>query len=387
MEETGGDRGDALRASILSEIQEQGSIPFVRWMESCLYHPEFGYYQAEARIGKEGDYFTSPCVSPVFGYLVAKQLAQMQEFLGGEVFDVLEMGGGRGFLCNDVLHWAQENRPSFYQKLRYFLIETSPHFLKDQKTRLAREEQQGKVFWIPPERFWTEDDRFEGCFVSNELIDAFPVHRVMLEQGVLKELYITHRDGRFEETWQRPSSPELSSYFEWMGIGLHESQRAEVNLHALDWMRKAAQALTRGFVLTIDYGALAEELYSPYRMEGTLRSYFRHRISENPLERPGEQDITCHVNFTALIRKGEESGLRLTGFVPQYRFLLGLGFLQEVERMERGLSELDALKMRLSLKHLIEPERGMGEVFKVLVQHKGVENPDLDGLKELRSTK
>jgi SAM-dependent MidA family methyltransferase len=142
--------------------------------------------------------------------------------------------------------------------------------------------------------------------------------------------------------------------------------------------------LKKGFVLTIDYGYPAEELYAPYRTEGTLLCYHRHQASEKFLERLGEQDITSHVNFTGLIRKGEEMGLRLTGLVPQYQFLMGLGLLQEMDSLGRALSEVDGLNLRLTLKHLIEPEAGMGEIFKVLVQHKGIENPRLDGLRELR---
>jgi SAM-dependent MidA family methyltransferase len=143
--------------------------------------------------------------------------------------------------------------------------------------------------------------------------------------------------------------------------------------------------LERGFVLTIDYGYLAEELYAPHRREGTLLCYYQHQASENPYERLGEQDITSHVNFTGLIRKGEEVGLRFAGLVPQYRFLIGLGILEQMETLGKELTELEGLKWRLSLKHLIEPELGMGEVFKVLVQHKGMDQPQLDGLRDLGS--
>jgi SAM-dependent MidA family methyltransferase len=170
-----------------------------------------------------------------------------------------------------------------------------------------------------------------------------------------------------------------------MDVALQEGQRAEVNLKALDWMEKVSHCLKKGFVLTIDYGYLAEELYGPHRREGTLLCYTQHRTSDNPYEQLGEQDITAHVNFTGLIQKGEEVGLRFTGLVPQYRFLIALGLLQEIESLGREMSEIDALQLRLSVKHLIEPEVGMGEVFKVLIQHKGIREPELDGLRELRS--
>jgi SAM-dependent MidA family methyltransferase len=206
---------------------------------------------------------------------------------------------------------------------------------------------------------------------------------VVLQQGRLRELYVTEKDGEFREQWGDPSDPRIASYFSSLECSLEEGQRAEVNLRALEWMEEVARNLRKGFVLTIDYGYPAYELYTPHRSEGTLLCYFQHRVSENPYERLGEQDITSHVNFTSLIRKGEEEGLRFTGLVPQYRFLFGVGLLEEMESLGKSMSDEEALQMRLSIKHLIEPETGMGEVFKVLIQHKGIERPELDGLKDL----
>jgi len=386
MEKEDRDHGEGLRAFILSQIEARGPIPFARFMEWSLYHPQFGYYQTDGKkIGKEGDYYTSSCVHPLFGCLMAKQLRQMAQLLGEKAFHVVEMGGGNGFLCKDIFQWAKEKAPSFYQSLRYTLIETAPSFLREQKRRLEEEERKGKVFWMNLEELGKEADLLEGCFLSNELVDAFPVHRVILDQGRLRELYVTQRNGRFEDEWREPSDPRLSTYFESMGVSLQEGQKAEVNLQALDWMEKLGRRLKRGFVVTIDYGSLAEELYASYRHEGTLRCFYRHQVSEDPYERVGEQDITSHVNFTGLIRKGEEVGLRLVGLVPQYRFLMGLGFVEEMAALERGLSEIDGLKLRLALKHLIDPEIGMGEVFNVLIQQKGFAEPRLDGIRELRS--
>jgi SAM-dependent MidA family methyltransferase len=386
MEEEKKNREESLRKFILSQIEKRGPLPFSQFMAWCLYHPEYGYYQSKGtRIGKEGDYYTSPSVSPLFGHLIAKQLFQMAEILGGENFDVVEMGGGRGFLCEDIIDWAKKNSPAFYQQLRYHLIETSAPFLREQRERLSEKEREGRVFWIDPKMFGEGKVQIQGCFLSNELVDAFPVHRVILDQGNLKEIYVTQRNGQFEEQWGELSDPRIASYFHSMDITLQEGQKAEVNLLALEWMERVARCLERGFVLTIDYGCLSEELYAPNRREGTLLCYFQHQASENSYERLGKQDITSHVNFTSLIRKGEEVGLSFTGLVPQYRFLIGLGILEQMETLGKGLSELDGLKLRLSLKNLIEPEMGMGEVFKVLVQHKGMDQPQLDGLRDLGS--
>jgi SAM-dependent MidA family methyltransferase len=386
MEEEKRGRGELLKQFILSRIAEKGAVPFSQFMEWCLYHPEYGYYQSEdLRIGKEGDYYTSPCVHPLFGGMVAKQLSQMAEILGEGNFDVVEMGGGRGFLCQDILNWAKKKTPDFFNRLRYYLLETSPSLLKEQKERLRPYEEEGKIDWMDPIIFEKEKDRIRGCILSNELVDAFPVHQVVFDHGKLKEVYVTRHDGQLKEVMDEPSDPALLSYFESMGIRLQEGQRAEVNLRALDWMEKVGRFLERGFVLTVDYGYLAEELYAPHRRSGTLLCYYRHQASQNPYEHLGEQDITSHVNFTDLIKKGEEVGLRFAGLVPQYRFLIALGILQEMDSLGQDLSELDGLKMRLSLMHLIEPEAGMGEMFKVLIQRKRIDGPLLEGLRDLNS--
>jgi len=380
------EKEEGLKGFILSQIERRGPIPFSQFMEWCLYHPHYGYYRTRGtKIGAEGDYYSSSSVHPLFGYLIAKQLLQMSEIMGGDRFDVVEMGGGRGFLCQDILDWTEKNEPHLYKNFRYHLLETSPVFREEQKERLTHHEREGRLFWIDPEAFDEGRVLFQGCFLSNELVDAFSVHRVVMHHGHLKEIYVTQQEGLWLEQLGELSDPRIPTYFESMQVTLEEGQKAEVNLRALDWMGKVARCLEKGFVLTIDFGHLAEELYSRQRMEGTLLCYHKHCVSENPYERLGEQDVTSHVNFTSLIRKGEEVGLRFTGLVPQYRFLIALGILQEMDSIGKGMSSMDGLKLRLSLKHLMEPEAGMGEVFKVLIQHKGVDRFQLDGLRDLDS--
>jgi SAM-dependent MidA family methyltransferase len=375
-----------LKNWILSQIREKGPVPFSQFMEWCLYHPRGGYYQSgRTRIGKAGDYYTNPCVHPLFGGMIAKQLTQMAEILGAETFEVVEMGGAKGYLCQDILQWSKEKEPLFYRQIKYTLLETALPFLEEQKERLQAWEKEGKVLWMDPEEFAGGRIQQAGCFLSNELVDAFPVHRVVFDQGRLKEIYVSQEDGQLEEKWGEISDPRIADYVESMGILLEEGQKAEVNLKSLEWMEKINQSLKKGFVLTIDYGYPSEELYAPHRSEGTLLCYYQNQTSYHPYERVGEQDMTSHVNFTSLIRKGEEIGLRFTGLVPQYRFLMGVGILQEMESLAGGLSETEGLRLRLSLKHLIEPEAGMGEVFKVLIQHKGIDQPQLDGLRDLHA--
>jgi SAM-dependent MidA family methyltransferase len=225
--------------------------------------------------------------------------------------------------------------------------------------------------------------KITGCFLSNELVDSFPVHRVVMTGEGLREIYVALEQGELQEVQGALSTPELAAYFQRLGITLTEGQKAEVNLEALRWLAGVARALERGFVLTIDYGYWAEELYSPLRSEGTLMCYHGHRALTDPYSNVGLQDMTAHVDFTSLIACGEQSGIELTGLVPQYRFLLGLGILEQAA--QRGLDAdaasgtSQALSERLTIKHLILPG-GLGAQFQCLIQHKGVYSPELDGL-------
>jgi len=386
MEEKEGSREEELKRLIISEINLKGPITFSQFMELCLYHPIYGYYQSNRiKVGKNGDFFTSPCVHPLFGGLVAKQLSQMAEFLEGETFDILEIGCGNGFLASDILDWCKQKRAQFYKTIKYYLLEANPKFLNYQKERLLEHEKEGKLFYLDQEDFKNARLRIQGCIISNELIDSFPVHRVILHNGILKEAYVNQKNGKLIEQWGKISDIRIYEYLNSMGINLQEAQMVEVNLKAIQWIEEVSRCLKKGFVITIDYGYLSQELFDVSRASGTLLCYYRHNISDNFFKKLGKQDITSHVNFTALIKKGEEVGLSFTGLVPQFQFLISLGLLQELESLEKGLDPIEALKLRLTLKHLIEPDIGMGEVFKVLIQHKGIEKPNLDGLKGFSS--
>jgi SAM-dependent MidA family methyltransferase len=199
----------------------------------------------------------------------------------------------------------------------------------------------------------------------------------------LREVYVTALGEEFAEAFDLPSTPELAGYLARLGIELLAGQRAEINLAAPRWLETVARSMVRGFVLTIDYGYTAAELYAPLRKNGTLLCYYRHRVEENPYIRAGLQDMTSHVDFTTLMERGEELGLTKIWFGEQYRFLMGAGMLEEMMALEaRAASEEERLKNRLILKKLILPEGGMGDTFKVLIQAKGVENPQLLCMKE-----
>ncbi len=212
------------------------------------------------------------------------------------------------------------------------------------------------------------------------------MHLVTLRDGRLREIYVIHRDGQFREEIGELSSAELEGYFKKLGLVLDEGQRAEVNLMALDWMEMVGRMLTKGFVITIDYGYEAENLYSPLRRDGTLLCYYGHTCHDNPYERIGHQDITSHVDFTSLMNKGREVGLEEVGLTTQYRFLISLGLLKEAQRfMGENQSCLERVKSRLAMKTLILPDGGMGDTLKVLIQHKGLDNPQLDGLRDMET--
>jgi SAM-dependent MidA family methyltransferase len=212
-----------------------------------------------------------------------------------------------------------------------------------------------------------------GCYLSNELVDAFSVHLVEKRAGKLLEVYVDVENGTFQEVLRDPATKELINYLEWVGVELAEGNRAEINLAAPAWIRNVAGLVQRGFVLTIDYGYLASELYAPWRKSGTLMSYYQHTSGENPYIRIGEQDLTAHVDFSALIKAGEESGLQKVFYGDQCKFLLGLGFVDALLAAQaREKEPHHAQALRLTLKNLILPEGGMGEIFKVLIQGKGV---------------
>lgn len=364
----------ALTQFIIEKITREGRITFADFMASCLYHPTLGYYMTERqRIGRAGDFFTSSSVHALFGTLVARQMVEMWQLLGSEEFVLVEQGGGEGHLAFDILNTFRSEFPDLYPKLVYRMVESSPVHRQRQRELLC--DHLPRLYWDTPETL----PSYVGCLLSNELLDAMPVHRVEMRHGELHEIFVDVAEGRLCEVAVPAGSPTLAQHFEWLGVVPADGCRAEVNLGALRWLAESAACLERGFIMTIDYGYPAAELYAPWRRDGTLLCYHRHTSSDNPLERCGEQDITAHVDFTALQRRGEELGLMSIYFAEQYRFLMGLGFVEELLNLQaREPDASRAQALRLSLKHLIMPESGgMGGAFKVLIQGKRVGTPRL----------
>jgi SAM-dependent MidA family methyltransferase len=370
------DGSKPLAALLAARIRASGPIPFADFMRECLYHPAYGYYsRPEAR--RLRDYYTSVDVHPIFGRLLARQLAEMWELLGTpRPFLAVEAGAGAGSLARHILDFAERRLPEVYVAIQYLAVEHSAGRRAAHAARLATHIAAGHFSSI------AELPRAipAGCIFSNELMDALPTHRVVMAEGELREIYVGMDGEDFVEVVRPHSTPALVEYFREQGISLQEGHHAEVCLEACRWIENVGRSLGRGFILTIDYGHEARLLYNEAHNRGTLLAYRAHQVVENVLDAPGEQDLTAHVNFTALETWGRRAGLERTGLVTQSQFLVALGRGNEFgDLYEPGQSEVEKLRARLLLKNLIHPE-GLGETFQVLVQHKGIEAPRLTGL-------
>lgn len=361
-------RETPLARGLAARIAEHGPITFADYMEACLYDPTHGYYSSATRT-RFADYYTSVDVHPIFGRLIARQLEQMWRLLDRPPgFQVVETGAGLGALAAQILDFAAARLPEFYAAVHYVAVERSAARRAAHAPALAAHLAAGHA----ESRADLPAGIATGCILSNEMFDAMPVHRVLWHGSALKEIYAGLRNGKFTDLPGPLSSPRIAEYFARQGILLAEGQQAEANLTACDWIADAGRRIERGYMLTVDYGYAARELYNPRRMRGTLLAYRHHRVSEDYYAAPGEQDLTAHANFTALELWGRDGGLEVSGIVPQSRFLLALGRENEFADLhDPGQSETDRLRAQLQLSSLIHPE-GMGETFQVMIQQKGI---------------
>jgi len=375
-----------LKTLLLEMLRQSGPVNFERYMELCLYHPELGYYMQEReRTGVEGDFFTSADLHPVFARLVARQAAEMWEILERpKRFLWVEMGAGSGRFAADFLRRVKATRPDFNEALEYVVVEPGPHRRARALDRITREVDVSRFRAIAS----TEElDPVTGCFFSNELADAFPVSIVARVAGRLKEVYVEAHGESLRESMGPLTDSAVAAYVARYANQLDEGHRVEVNRRAILWLRSVAEKLKRGFVVTVDYGGLAESLYTSARPRGTLLAYSGHKTTEDFYDAPGDQDMTAHVNFSALIDSGKDAGLTCVGLTTQERFLMALGEANEfADLYDPGQTEEEKLQARLKLKRLIFPggpedSRGMGSIFKVLIQSRSIASPQLTGLK------
>ncbi|KJR96022.1 MAG: hypothetical protein VR68_15760 [Peptococcaceae bacterium BRH_c4a] len=357
--------------SIKKEIKKRGIITFAKYMEMALYHPEEGYYMREReKIGPLGDFYTSPDVSPLFGKALADQLEEMWRLAGSPGrWDILEFGAGKGLMARDILEHISGRYPDFFRALAYLIIEKSPFMIHRQQDTLSDILGPGcGIKWLGGLEE-LEPGSVAGCFLCNELLDAFPVHRVVKTGDDLKEIYVTCENEQIKEIYGELSTPELLTYINAFCAEMEEGQSIEVNLAMREWLGNVSSAMSRGFLLTIDYGDISGRLYSGARPDGTIRSYRSHRLADNLYQEPGEQDITANVNFTALMKWGEEFGLHRAGYAAQMYFLMNLGIFNYLEALASGCDGT-AMKETMAVKKLVMPE-GMGSVFKVAALYKG----------------
>jgi len=356
---------------IKSIIKETGPITFDKFMGLALYHKKYGYYTAGKRIiGKEGDYYTSPCVHPAFGEVISSLIHKSYEVIGVSNFTIVEMGAGKGYLALDILDSTKRNYPNLYNCLNYTIIEKSPHQILQEKNLLK--EHLDKIKWIN-RISELKSTNICGIFISNELLDSFPFHRARFEDGMLKEIFVDLKNDEFIEVIDDPSIKELRDYFLDYNIDFKDCQEVEINLHAEKWLRDIASVLDKGFVMTIDYGFLAQELFNPTRLKGTCKCLYKHSINDNPYINIGKQDITAHVDFSNLIRIEESVGLKTLKYTTQGQFLIDWGILDIIERTTENnkQSEATRLKTIFSIKNLFLPEQ-MGDRFKILIQGRNV---------------
>ena len=378
--------GADLQQLISERIQREGPISFAEYMRMALYEPGYGYYMTgAAKMGWEADYFTSTDVSSLFANCMGRQLFTMWEKLKHPAhFIVLEQGAGRGHLAEGLRTWAQKEAPEFYEVLDYRTGDI--HEGEDATEEVNPEYSRGDPRGRPAggDASVAPTQATPSVVLSNELIDAFPVHIVEKRSERLYEVFVdVQQDGRLGEVLDEPSTPEVADYLDMYKIPwrtFDEGWRAEINLDAIRWIQRTAGLIRHGFILTIDYGDKAKALYTAWRKRGTLLCYFKHQANERPLLHPGEQDITAHVNFSALIDEGRRLGMRLHRITTQRHWLHALGIQEELEQRyasefaeaetaratDRGqvaLLQWRDLRQRAAV--LTDPD-GMGD-FKVLI--------------------
>jgi len=361
---------------IIDTIRSQGPLSFRDFMEMALYYPEEGYYASACnKLGMDGDFYTSPYLTRLFGDMLAGQLEEMWRNMGCGPFTIVEYGAGTGLLCRDILVRLRDHREMF-QVLQYVIIEKSGPMRQRERELLAAEGLLHKLRWeisidaVAP---------VQGCILSNELVDNFAVHQVVMEDELM-EVFVGYENQGFVERL-RPATTDLKNYLSELQVTLPRGFRAEINLEATRWIKEVSAALGHGFVITIDYGNSSSGLYT--RSEGTLTCYHRHQVNHSPYEAVGEQDITSDVNFSALDHWGRQGGLEHCGFTSQTRFLQGLGLNRRLQQLEREAAEADAaadLGRQIDLRKLYTLLIGMGNKFKVLIQRKGLGRQFLSGL-------
>jgi SAM-dependent MidA family methyltransferase len=377
--ELSSDRSARLTALIRAEIESSSEhhITFARFMERALYEPDLGYYrQPEDRPTDAGDFLTAPETHPIFGWTIARRIESMWAEMGEpRPLDLIEYGAGSGTLALAILEGLRRHGATdLLAVMRYEPIESNPNRLIDLRDRFEKAGRAGLLATSssgPPTgapAASTAAVPVTGVILANEFLDALPVHRVVVRDGQLLELFVAWREG-FVEVAAEPSTPELAGRLADDGIvsdQLAEGQAGEICLGLAPWLDDVARRLARGYVLAIDYGNEAAELYGPRRLAGTLLGYRGHRVRENPFIEVGLTDLTAHVDFTALRLLGERRGLRSVALTTQSEFLIAAGLEPELQSLQASpaTTVADYMRARSGIVRMLDP-RHMGR-FRVL---------------------
>jgi len=358
----------SLSDRLRQRIQREGAISFHDFMEAALYDDEGGYYcRDRQRWGRAGDYRTSPERSVLFAATFARYFATLFYKLGSPTdWILIEAGAGSGEFAEGVLETLRLRFPEVFKVTRYVIDEQSSAsraLAQEQLAQFGQHVAFARITDLPVVP--------SGIVFSNELLDAFPVHRVTVESGQLREFFVDNADdGEFQWTLRPASNTALEAYFSGAGVRLREGQIAEVNLGIEEWITLVSTKLQRGYLITVDYGAEAQELFSAARPDGTLRAFQKHQLIENTLADPGFQDITASVNWTQVKGVGEAAGLKTLELERQDRFLIREGLLEELEqRVDEAVDDVERQRLRTSAREMILPS-GMAASFQVLVQEK-----------------
>jgi len=363
----------SLAERLRARIKREGAITFRDWMEAALYDERDGYYCRRdlRRWGRAGDYRTSPERSPLFAATFARYFAKLYEELGSpESWTIFEAGAGEGHFAHGLLQTFKQEYPLIFSATRYVIDERSAEARERISERL--DEYSARIEFQALAQIQASKDA--GVIFTNEVFDAFPVHRVKMHEGSLRELFVSlDAAGNFVWAEREPSIPQLALHIARSGIELAEGQIGEINLDLEAWMKQAANLFKRGFLITVDYGAEVDDLFGdPHRREGTLRAFQRHKLVGEILNNPGEKDLTITIDWTHVRSVGEELGWRTVSFERQNEFLLRAGLLEQLELLtSKAQSETDALILRSSVREMILPG-GMSDSFQVLVQAKGM---------------
>jgi SAM-dependent MidA family methyltransferase len=349
---------EQLKEIVIDRVKKSGMISFAEYMDMALYYPELGYYEKPNPFGVTGSYYTSVNASSSFGRSIAKSFQYFFNTLKIRPF-ILEFGAGSGLLAKDILDYFKSNDNRLYENIVYCIIEKSNHLINEQKNVLN--EHRDIIEWSTLDGL----QHFEGIVFSNELVDAFPVHRIIKIGTDIKELYVIYYDNKLQFYPDTCSTNELINYIKRFNIKLIDKQIIEINLNIKNWISHFSKLLDKGIILTIDYGDLSKNLYTPQRMDGTVTCYFKHTQNNDFFDRIGYQDITAFVDFTSLIEYGREYSIATHAFLEQWQFLLLNDIIEEVNKAKSDLE-------RASIRSLILPKIGFGSNFHVLIQGKNI---------------